>query len=307
VSGADADVIVVGAGPAGLAAATHTALDGWKTILIERMGPGGKLLNLEKIYFAPGLPKDTLGPDLASSLAEEALGAGVELAMDEVVGIQAGDPHTVVGQAGAYRAPVVIVATGSDVARLGVPGENEFEGRGISYCATCDGEFFRGQSVAVVGGGNPAAIEASFLADLAAGVLLVFREPTLQALRSLREEVAGKPNVRLLPGAQVVRIEGNEGGVGAIVVMRNGTTETHAVNGVFVQNRFAPNSACLGGAARLDGDGFVVTDQRMRTGTDGIYAVGDVRSGSPNLFAAAVGDAIVAATDACRYLRQRCA
>ena len=298
------DVIVAGAGIAGLSAATITAQDGLATVVLDRMGLGGKLINLDKIENFVGAPGAT-GPDLAGFIGEQALDAGVETRLEQITRIEPGDPHQVVTTEGRYSARAVILALGAELARPGLPGEEAFEGRGVSYCATCDAEFFRDQPVAVIGGGDSAADEALYLADIASRVDLVFMEPAMHAFERTQRLLLEREAVRLIPNARVTRIEGGNDGVTGLIMEVDGAEQGLQTNGVFIYAGLTPNSEPLRGVVEIDGAGHVTVDRWMRTAVPGIFAIGDLRARSPRMLISAAGDGAVAAVAAAQYLGKR--
>lgn len=299
------DVVVVGAGIAGLTAATITAASGLRTAVVDRMGTGGQLMNIDRVENFPGFSSGISAVDLAAELTEQATLAGVETIIDEVERLVAGEPHRLLCSGGEYTARVVILALGSELAQLQVPGEQEYHGRGVSYCATCDGELARDQTVAVIGGGDSAVDEALYLAEIVAQIHVVFREEGLHAFEATQRRLLEKPNVTLHAGWDACAIEGDGHGVSGLVLERDGVRQRLDVTGVFIYAGLTPNSASVEGQVRTDAAGHIETDRWMRTSVPGVYAVGDVRAHSAKLLVTAAGDGATAAVAAAEYLGRR--
>jgi thioredoxin reductase (NADPH) len=301
----DFEVIVIGAGAAGLSAALFTAREKLKTLLIERMTFGGQIANAETIENYPGLPASVRGIDLAVNMLDQIKPYGLQTAFTEVEALHADRrPFVVVTGAGPYTGKVVILACGSTLKRLDVPGESAFEGRGVSYCATCDGAMFQGQEVAVVGGGDAAMDEALYLTELAAKVTVVHRSDRLRATRVLQERAKAQPKIAWRWHTVVEGIEGGE------QVERLRLTDVHTgersllpVAGVFIYVGLRPNTEFLQGVLPLDAGGHVPVNLRMETAIPGLYAAGDLRQHSARQVISSAGDGATAACFAIQYLR----
>lgn len=292
------DVVVVGGGPAGLTAAIYTARERLRTLVLEKGLPGGQAAVTGQIENYPGFPDPVSGADLTERILRQAQRFGAEVrTFQEVTALRPGEPLLeVVTSEETYRARSVIVASGSVYRRMGVPGEERLIGRGVSFCATCDGPFFRGRHVVVVGGGNSALQETIHLAEFAARITLVQLLDHLTATAVLQERVRALARVEVLLSRRVVQIRGEEG-VEAVEVEDLATGERREIpcDGVFVFIGLVPNSGFLSGAVELDGQGFAHTDPTtLATSTAGVYAAGDVRSGSAKQITAAVGEGTVA-------------
>ncbi|WP_336023247.1 NAD(P)/FAD-dependent oxidoreductase [Halobellus salinisoli] len=305
------DVIIIGTGPAGLAAGAYAGRSGLDTLFFEDESIGGELVNRHEIRSYPGFPGGVSGTELRSKMVEEAEKYDPEVNLERVEGIEPGDPHTVLTDSGEYEAAVVVVATGSSDGRLDVPGEEEYEGRGIFYCATCDGPLYRDERIAVVGGGNHAAIDAVFLTEYASEVLLIDEASELAADEALADEARSHPDIEVLTGTAVTEVLGSDGLVTGIRVESeenesdSAVENTIEVGGVSVNTGSGPNSAFLDGTVSLAEDGRVAVDQSMETSVGGIFAAGDVREESPLEIAAAVGDGVTAIESAKRYVARR--
>jgi len=301
------DVVVIGAGVAGLTAATHAARAGLSVAVIERMGVGGQIAAAERIENFPGFPQGVTGAELGPLLHEQADTAGAEFVLDTVGGLAIeGDWRVVNAESEPLKARAVIIAAGSRLRALGVPGEEVFLGRGVSHCASCDGHFFAGQDVCVIGGGDSALDEALVLTEHAARVTIFHREDQFDAQRVLVERAVGNGKITLVPNTAVEEIFGDDAVAG--VRLRDLTSRIvrdHAVKGVFVYVGLEPNSAFLRGTVTLDPAGHVETDIMMRTTVPGIFAAGDIRAHSVAQLAAVAGDGATAAIAAWRYIKER--
>jgi thioredoxin reductase (NADPH) len=303
----DYDLVVVGAGVAGLTAGMFAARHGLKVVVVDRMGAGGQIINAERIENWPGFPQGIGGHELGPLLHEQAEAAGAEIVLDTVEAIELAGAHRVVrGGTDVLRARAVIIGAGSEQRRLGIPGEAELYGKGVSHCASCDGAFLTGRDVCVVGGGDSALDEALVLAEHAARVTVFHHGLSLDAQQALRERIAANPKVEVVLDTVVEEILG-EGAVSGVRLraLRTGVTRLHQTAGVFIYVGLAPNTAFLRGLLALDACGHIETDINMRTSVDGIFAAGDIRRFSVAQLAAAAGDGATAAIAAVRYLGRR--
>jgi thioredoxin reductase (NADPH) len=300
----DFDLVVVGAGVAGLTAAMFAARYGLAVVVVDRLGVGGQIINAERIENFPGFPNALGGHELGPLLHEQAEAAGAEFILDTVEGIETGDAHHVVRGAGeSLRARAVIIAAGSALRPLGVPGEETLLGRGVSHCAACDGAFFKGQEVCVVGGGDSALDEALLLTEHASGVTIFHRGERLDAQKALQDKAAANGKIKVALETTVEEIVGETAVSGVrLRDVKTGSTHLEAVKGVFVHVGFGPNTAFLRGVLALDAAGHIETDINMRTSVAGIFAAGDIRKHFVAQLAAAAGDGATAAISAFRYL-----
>ena len=301
----DFDVIIIGAGSAGLSAALFTTREKLKTLLIERSTFGGQIANAEAIENYPGLTESIRGIDLAVNMLDQIKPYGLQTAFTEVEALRAdGRPFVVATAMGAYTGKVVILACGSSLKRLDVPGESAFEGRGVSYCATCDGAMFHDQEVGVVGGGDSAMDEALYLAELATKVTVVHRSDHLRATQVLQERAMAHPKIAWRWHTLVESIEG-DAQVERLRLkdVRTGEGSLLPVAGVFIYVGLRPNTDFLHGVLPLDPGGHVVVNQRMETELPGLYAAGDLRQYSARQVISAAGDGATAACFAMQYLR----
>lgn len=298
-------LVVIGAGVAGLTAAAIAASHGVEVLVIEQLAPGGQVSTVEKIRNFPGFPEGVAGYELGPMLQQQAEEAGAGFAFDSVERIEAeGARFRVIGAESVVIAGAVIVAAGSRRRTLDVPGEKAFEGRGVSHCAACDGSFFRGKPVVVVGGGDSAFDEAELLAEQVSEVTIVHRAAEPHAQQRTRERVAALANVRIVGGSDVVAIEG-EDGVARVRWQSHGETVEQPCAGVFVYAGLDPASDFIGDFVARDAQGGIVTDAGLQTARPGLFAAGDIRSGATALLASGAGEGATAALAAVRYLAAR--
>ena len=302
----DVDLIVVGAGTAGATAGMVAARLGLGVVVVEQRGPGGQIMTASRIENFPGFPEGIGGDELGPRLHEQAEAAGAEVLLDTAEALEvAGDGRILRCASEALRAPAVIVAVGSTLRSLGVPGEERLLGRGVSHCASCDGPSFTGGRVGVVGGGDAALDEALVLAEHAAHVSVFCRGARISAQRALLELAERAVNVDIVLHAVVEEILGEQKVTGVRVRdVRGGATRVETLGGVFVYVGLEPNTAFVRGVVALDSAGHIETDIMMRTSLAGVFAAGDVRKDSVALLAAAAGDGATAAVAAFRYLRR---
>ena len=301
------DVVIVGAGPAGMAAALYTGRARLKTLLLDRAGMGGgQLMNTELIEDYPAI-KTITGGEMARAFEEQIREFGVEVTWGEVIGFEVrGNRRIVKTDDGAeYLAKAVIVSTGGLPRRLGVPGETEFAGRGVSYCAICDGAFFKGQVLAVIGGGDSAVEEATFLTRYGEKVYIIHRREEWRAQKLLQERARANPKIVPVWNTVIEEI----GGTNKVEWLRLRDTDSGEerrldVGGVFIYVGFMPNSQIFGTEFPKDDQGFVLTDEKMETVVPGLYVAGDVRSQYVRQISNAVGDATTAAVAATRYIEE---
>lgn len=303
------DVIIVGAGPAGLCAALYAGRGLLNTVVLERGIPGGELLNTEKIEDYPGFTS-ILGPELASRMTEHAQAFGADIRQENVEGIYPEPDGTfrVTTSSGIeYRAPAVILTAGGTPTKLGVPGEAEYAGKGVSYCAVCDGAFFKGETIAVVGGGDAAVEEADYLTRYAARVYLIHRRDELRASKLLQERLFANPKIEVLWNRRVLEMIGDPTGLKHLSLEDTVTGErsTLAATGCFVFIGFTPNSGLVKAHVKHDPSGYLLTDDRMMTSIPGLFAAGDLRVQLTRQVTTAVGDATTAAIAVEKYLTER--
>lgn len=301
------DQLILGGGPAGLTAGLYAARGGRKVALIERAMPGGQAFLTNEIENYPGFPQGIGGPELMMAFQEQATRFGLEIINNDIVKVDlAGEIKSLTGADGTvYQARTVIIATGAEPRKLGVPGEEEFRGRGVSYCATCDGAFFRNKKVAVVGGGDAAVEEAMFLTRFAQQVVIIHRRDELRAINVLQERAKEHEKIEFRLNTVVEAIQGGQ--KVETLRLRNvvtGEIQEEPFDGVFIFVGTKPNTKFLEGVLTLDENGCIVTNADMGTSLKGVYAAGDVRNTPFRQVATAVGDGAMAAGSAELYLAE---
>ena len=303
----DYDVVIVGGGLAGMTAGMYAARHGLRTGIVERMMGGASIINVEKVENFPGFPEGIMGADLAAMTQEQAMTSGAEFIMGEVSGISPdGDYRVVASDSGDLRSKAVIVAAGSNLRMLGIPGEEEFMGRGVSQCATCDGPLYSGETVGVVGGGDSAADEALVLAQYAGRVLLFHRRDHLRAQQELVNRVSAEPKIEVVWNTVVEEVLGEDTVSGVrIANLDTGAQEARELTGLFVYVGLEPNSGVADGLLERDGAGHIPVGISMETSVPGVYAVGDIRQHSSSQIVSAAGDGATAAIAAYRYISSR--
>lgn len=295
---AEYDAIILGAGAAGLAAGLYTTRAMMKTLILESLGPGGQLLITDEIENYPGFPKGVKGQELAQMMEEQTTRFGATIDYAEVEAVDDLDqPVKVIRTYDKdYTAKTVIVATGGSHNKLGVTGEDDYSGRGVSYCAVCDGNFFRGQDVVVVGGGDAAMDESYYLSGIVNSVTIIHRRDELRAARILQERAFNSPKYKWLWSHVVEEFTGNEALEYARVKdLKSGEVYDYPTAAAFIYVGFHPNTEYLKGLLDMDPLGHLYTDIHMRTKLPGVYACGDARADSTRQLGAAVGDGITAA------------
>ncbi|MGI6607241.1 MAG: thioredoxin-disulfide reductase [Peptococcia bacterium] len=305
------DIVIIGGGPAGLTAGIYACRAGWKTLVIEKGAIGGQAAITDRIENYPGFTEGISGPELMNNFYNQAVHFGCEMKIAEVSGLrkaqlQAGEKPliTVETTDGQVQGKAVLVAAGAQARELGIKGEKEFRGRGVSYCATCDGFFFRNKKVAVIGGGDAAVKEALFLAKLAREVVVIHRRDTFRADKYLSEQVKATPNIKIYWDTVADEIVG-EKLITALLLHNVKTLETitEAVDGVFVYVGRKPNTDFLGDDYPKSTQGYLLTDESLQTVIPGVFAIGDCREKQVRQVATAVGDgaSVLAAVE--EYMR----
>jgi len=303
----DYDLIIAGGGPAGLTAGLYAARGKMRVLLIEKMAPGGQAATTFHIENYPGFPDGIAGPDLAQAMETQAKKFGLEVASGEVKSLVSREPYWELEYEGQkLAAKGIVIATGVESKKLGVPGEETLRGRGVSYCGTCDGPFFKGQEIGVIGGGDSAVDEALYLTRFASRVYLIHRRRALRAEKILQERAFQNPKIEILWDTIVTKVLGETGVEGLeIMDLRSKECRTLPVSGVFFYVGLLANTEFLKGIVNLDEQGYVMTDDNMATSARGIFAAGDVRRKILRQVATAVGDGAVAAFAAERYMESR--
>lgn len=300
------DVIIIGAGPGGMTTALYASRANLKVVMLDRGAYGGNLNNTASIVNYTGF-KDVQGPELAEKMYKGATQFGTEYAYGTVTKVElAGQEKRVTTDMGdTYVAPVVVIATGSDHRKLGVPGEEEFSGRGVSYCAVCDGAFFKNKHLIVVGGGDSAVEEGLYLTQLASKVTVLVRHGELRAQPMLQDEAAKNDKMEFVFNTSVTEIVGDDVKVTAVKTHNNQTGEDGelAADGVFIYVGNIPMTSSFSNLDILDDQGWVKTDNEMKTSIPGIFAIGDVRETPLRQIATAVGDGAIAGQQVYQYLK----
>jgi thioredoxin reductase (NADPH) len=298
------ELVIVGAGPAGLTAGIYAARSGLKTVILERATPGGLVSSVDRIENFPGFPEGVKGLEIGERMVEQARRFGVEIRPAEARGIERqGTKYLVRAEPGEYQTRAVILATGSYPKMIGVPGEKELRGRGVSYCATCDGPLFRNQNVAVVGGGNSGLQEGRYLLHFAKRVTFIEFLPYLTAENILRKHFEGESRADFMLNHQVMSINGSEM-VESLTVRDRGTNEEKIipVTGLFIYTGLVPNSGFARNIVELDQDGFILTDRDLQTSAAGIFACGDIRAKRTRQVVTACGEGAEAAMNVFYYI-----
>ncbi len=298
------DVVIVGGGAAGLTAGLYACRAGLKTVLLERLMPGGQVVNAEKIENFPGFPDGISGADFGPLLMDQASRYGLEIELSEVSDVrQDGDAWRVEGYGGEWSSRSVIFAGGSTLRKLGVPREDELHGAGVSYCATCDGAFFMDQEVGLVGAGDSALDEAVTLTEFASKVTVLSRGSRFSGQKVLQDRVLGHPKVEVRWDTVVDAVigEGQVEGV-AVTDVASGETSRIDLEGLFIYIGLDPNTDYLRDLLPLDNGGHIPTDIWMRTPVPGLFAAGDIRQNSAAQLVSAAGDGATAAIAAHRYI-----
>jgi len=299
------EVVIIGGGPAGLTAGLYAARAGLKALLLERGLFGGQLVNARLVENYPGFPEGISGAELGELMRQQAAKYGLEMLTVEVTGISSGHPYQIFTTEGDIQAESIVIATGSEYRKLGVPGEEKLAGRGVSYCATCDSFFFRDQEVAVVGGGDTAVTDALELVQHCRKVYVIHRRDQLRAAKALQEKAFAQPKIEFLWNTVVEEAIGNDRLEGLrLRNVKSGQPSELKVNGLFIAVGLEPNSQPFSNLLKLDQGGFIITDELMRTSAPGIFAAGDVRHSSARQAITAAGDGAVASKSAFEYLRE---
>lgn len=306
------DVIIIGAGPAGLAAGIYAGRGRMKALIIEKAAEGGQIIQTAEIENYPGgLPEES-GPTLIDRMVAQAVKFGVEKLSDTVESVELSGPvKTVTCSKDVYKGKTVIIASGATPAPIGCPGEQEFTGRGVSYCATCDGAFFQGLEVFVVGGGDSAVEEAIFLTKFARKVTIIHRRDELRAAKFIQEKAMKNPNISFLWDSVVKELSG-EGLLESMVVENVKTGEQTVIKaaaedgifGVFVFIGLRPASELFSGQVEME-KGYIITDDNMKTNVAGVFAAGDIRVKSLRQVVTAVADGAIAAVQAGKYIEEQ--
>lgn len=300
------DVVIIGAGPAGMTAAVYTSRANLATLMLERGIPGGQMASTEEVENYPGF--DTiLGPELSTKMFDHAKKFGAEYAYGDVTEIIDGEEYkTIIAGKKQYKTRTIIIATGAEYKKMGVPGEAELGGRGVSYCAVCDGAFFRNKDLIVVGGGDSAVEEGVYLTRFANKVTIVHRRDELRAQKIIQDRAFANEKVDFIWNNTVKEINDVGGKVGSVTLVntQDGTESTVEADGVFIYIGTLPLTKPFESLGILNAEGYVVTNENMETAVPGIYAAGDVREKMLRQIVTATGDGSIAAQAAQHYIEE---
>ncbi|OCS91663.1 thioredoxin-disulfide reductase [Caryophanon latum] len=300
------DVVIIGAGPAGMTAAVYTSRANLATLMLERGIPGGQMASTEEVENYPGF--DTiLGPELSTKMFEHAKKFGAEYAYGDVTEIIDGEEYkTIIAGKKQYKTRTIIISTGAEYKKMGVPGEMELGGRGVSYCAVCDGAFFRNKDLIVVGGGDSAVEEGVYLTRFANKVTIVHRRDELRAQKIIQDRAFANEKIDFIWNNTVKEINDGGGKVGSVTLVntQDGTESTVDADGVFIYIGTLPLTKPFESLGILNADGYVVTNENMETAVPGIYAAGDVREKMLRQIVTATGDGSIAAQAAQHYIEE---
>ena len=300
------DMAVIGGGPGGYTAALYAARAGLRTVVLEQLSPGGQMALTATVDNYPGFPQGVDGWELSQSMAEGAARSGAETELAEVFSVDLrAEPKRIETSEGRFLARTVAIATGAGPRLLGLPREDQFTGRGVNYCAHCDGMFYKGKTVAVVGGGNSAVADALYLSRLCEKVYLIHRRDTLRATKVYHETLLGTENIEFLPDTQVTALQG-EDRLREITLenLRDGTERALSIDGLFISIGRKPATGLVEGQLDLDPQGYVPADETTRTAIPGVFAVGDIRTKALRQIVTATADGACAAHFAEEYLNQ---
>lgn len=302
------DLIIIGGGPGGLAAGIYAMRAALKTVLIEMAAPGGQVNNSDSVENWPGDERIS-GAELAMKFSQHAQSYGLEIIYQQVAGLEPGlDIHSVkLANGDILKSHAVILATGGSPRKLEIPGEEEYYGKGVSYCAVCDGFFFKNKTVVVIGGGDTAAEESLYLAKLAKKVYLVHRRDALRAGALLQQRVKADCDIEILWNTVVTEIKANDEGVYAVELKDTQSEERRELitDGVFIFIGFDPNNTLVPAGTKMNADGYVVTDEKCETNSPGIYVIGDLREKYARQIVLSAADGCTAALAAAHYVETR--
>ncbi|MGM0753815.1 MAG: thioredoxin-disulfide reductase [Bacillota bacterium] len=300
------DVIIVGAGPAGMTAAVYTSRASLSTLMLERGVPGGQMANTEEVENYPGFDH-ILGPDLSNKMFDHAKKFGAEYAYGDIKEIVDGEDFKIVKTGSKeFKARAVIITTGAEYKKIGVPGEKELGGRGVSYCAVCDGAFFKGKDLVVVGGGDSAVEEGVYLTRFANKVTIVHRRDELRAQKILQQRAFDNEKVDFIWNHTVKEINDKDGKVGSVTLVstENGEETDFQADGVFIYIGMLPLTKPFANLGIINSEGYIETNEQMETKVPGIFAAGDVREKQLRQIVTATGDGSIAAQTAQHYIEE---
>ena len=300
------DVIIIGAGPAGMTAAVYTSRANLSTLMLERGIPGGQMANTEEIENSPGF-ETILGPDLSTKMFEHAKAFGAEYAYGDVTElIDEGNFKTIKSGNKEYKARAIIITTGAEYRKMGIPGEKELTGRGVSYCAVCDGAFFKQKNIVVIGGGDSAVEEGAYLTRFADKVTIIHRRDELRAQKILQDRAFANEKIDFIWNSTVKQVNEKDGKIGSVWLVStvDGTETVMDTEGMFVYIGMDPLTTPFKSLGILDEHGYIVTNEDMETKVPGIYAAGDVRQKMLRQVVTATGDGSIAAQACQKYIEE---
>jgi thioredoxin reductase (NADPH) len=301
------DVIIIGSGPAGYTAGIYTSRANLSTLIISGTLPGGQLMTTSEVENYPGFPNGIFGPELMMNMRQQAERFGTVIVDDEVLKVDFKNrPFTITTHAETYTAEATLVCTGASPRKLGIPAEQQFSGRGVSYCATCDGPFFKGENIVVVGGGDTAMEEATFLTKFGKSVRVVHRRDSLRASKILQQKALENPKIEFIWNNVVADIKGNNK-ISTVLVkdINTGKERTIETGGLFVAIGHEPNTAIFKGQLELDDKGYIVLKHHTKTSVEGVFAAGDVHDHRYRQAVTAAGFGCMAAIDVEKWLSER--
>jgi thioredoxin reductase (NADPH) len=301
------DVIIIGSGPAGYTAGIYTSRANLSTLIISGTLPGGQLMTTSEVENYPGFPNGIFGPELMMNMRQQAERFGAVIVDDEVLKVDFKNrPFTITTHAETYTAEATLVCTGASPRKLGIPAEQQFSGRGVSYCATCDGPFFKGENIVVVGGGDTAMEEATFLTKFGKSVRVVHRRDSLRASKILQQKALENPKIEFIWNNVVADIKGNNK-ISTVLVkdINTGKERTIETGGLFVAIGHEPNTAVFKGQLELDDKGYIILKHHTKTSVEGVFAAGDVHDHRYRQAVTAAGFGCMAAIDVEKWLSER--
>lgn len=300
------DVIIIGAGPAGMTAAVYTSRANLSTLMLERGVPGGQMANTEEVENYPGFDH-ILGPELSTKMFDHAKKFGAEYAYGDVKEVIDGKEYkTIKAGSKEYKARAIIVASGAEYKKIGVPGEQELAGRGVSYCAVCDGAFFKGRELVVIGGGDSAVEEGVYLTRFASKVTIVHRRDELRAQKILQDRAFANDKIDFIWSHTIKEINQKDGKVGSVTLVstKDGSEQEFKTDGVFIYIGMVPLTEPFKGLGITNSNGYIETNEQMETKVPGIFAAGDVREKTLRQIVTATGDGSIAAQNAQHYVEE---
>jgi thioredoxin reductase (NADPH) len=301
------EVIIIGSGPAGYTAGIYTSRAKLRTLIISGTLPGGQLMTTSEVENYPGFPNGIFGPELMMNMRQQAERFGTVIVDDEVIRVDFRKrPFIITTHSESYEAESVLICTGASPRKLGIEGEQQFAGRGVSYCATCDGPFFKGEDIVVVGGGDTALEEATFLTKFGKSVKIIHRRESLRGSKILQEKALENPKIQFLWNSIVADIKGDKK-VGTIIIkdINNGKQQIIQAGGVFVAIGHEPNTAIFKGHVDMDDKGYIILKSQTKTSVEGVFAAGDVHDYRYRQAVTAAGFGCMAALDVEKWLNER--